>query len=282
MKINANLEGKVAFITGSSRGIGKAIALRLAEEGVKIAITGKTTTSHPRLPGTIYSAVEEVEAAGSQGLAIELDVRREGMLKAAIEKTAAHFGRLDILVNNASAIFLAGTEHTPEKRFDLMHQVNVRGTYLSSKYAIPFLRQSDNPHILMLSPPMDMKPQWFGNHLAYTLSKYGMSMCVLGLAEELKDEGIAVNALWPKTLIATAAVGNLLGGEAMLRQCRKPQIVADAAVAILKRKSGQYSGHFAIDEAILKEEGLKDFSQYAVDPESGLQLDLFLSPEEGD
>ncbi|RMH21061.1 MAG: NAD(P)-dependent oxidoreductase, partial [Acidobacteria bacterium] len=259
-----------------SRGIGKAIALRAARDGAKVAIAAKTATPHPKLPGTVYTAAEEIEAAGGEALPCVVDVRDDDAVAAAIERTVETFGGLDVLVNNASAISLTGTVETPMKRFDLMHQINTRGTFLCSKLAIPHLAKASNPHILNLAPPLNMEPRWFANHVAYTMAKYGMSMCVLGMAEELKPQGIAVNALWPRTVINTAAVRNLLGGDAMVRRSRQPAIVADAAHAILTRDSKSFSGNFVIDEDILRQSGVTDFDVYAVDPTQELFPDFFL------
>lgn len=270
------LQNKTAIITGGSRGIGLAIAKKLALNGVKVVLAAKTTEPHPKLPGTIYEAAEEITAAGGTALPLVLDLRDEEQIHQVVEKTVSHFGGIDILINNASAIFLAGIEHTPSKRYDLMHQINVRGTFLMSQACIPFLKKSSHPHILSLSPPLDMDPRWFESHTAYTMSKFGMSMVTLGLAAELKPYRIAANALWPKTTIATAAVQNLLGGEALIRRSRQPEIVADAAYAIVSRDPSLFSGHFCIDEAILREEGITDFSGYAVDPAVELAPDLFI------
>lgn len=270
------LQNKTAIITGGSRGIGLAIAKKLALKGVKVVLAAKTTEPHPKLPGTIYEAAEEITAAGGTALPLVLDLRDEEQIHQVVEKTVSHFGGIDILINNASAIFLAGIEHTPSKRYDLMHQINVRGTFLMSQACIPFLKKSSHPHILSLSPPLDMDPRWFESHTAYTMSKFGMSMVTLGLAAELKPYRIAANALWPKTTIATAAVQNLLGGEALIRRSRQPEIVADAAYAIVSRDPSLFSGHFCIDEAILREEGITDFSGYAVDPAVELAPDLFI------
>ncbi|MFZ7125986.1 MAG: SDR family oxidoreductase [Desulfobacterales bacterium] len=275
----ADLNGKTLLITGASRGIGKAIALRAARDGARIVLAAKTEVSHPKLPGTIYTAAQEVETAGGVALPLAVDVRSEEMVASAVEKAVQRFGGIDILVNNASAIFLAGTLDTPMKRFDLMHQVNVRATFLCSKVCLPFLRKSANPHILNLSPPLNLHPEWFAGHVAYTMAKYGMSMCVLGMAEEFRADGVAVNALWPKTTIATSAVRNLLGGAAVVACSRKPEIVADAAHAILRRDSRRCTGHFFIDEAVLRDEGVTDFKPYQVDPskpESELMPDFFL------
>ncbi len=270
------LRGKTLFITGASRGIGKAIALRAAQDGANIVIAAKTTEAHPKLPGTIFSAAEEIEAAGGQALPVKTDIRFEEEVQAAVEQGVAAFGGIDILVNNASAIFLAGTRKTPMKRFDLMHQVNVRGTFLCSQACLPYLQRSGNPHILNLSPPLNMDPQWFKNHVAYTMAKYGMSMCVLGMAEEFRGDGIAVNALWPRTTIATAAVRNLLGGEAVAQRSRKPDIIADTAHWILTQDSRACTGNFFIDEDVLAQAGITDLASYAVNPDVPLQPDFFL------
>ncbi len=264
------------FITGSSRGIGKTIGLRFAREGWNVVVTGKTTEPHPKLEGTIYTAAEEMEAAGGQALALELDIRDEEQVAAAIEKTVSHFGGLDVLVNNASAINLSPTTLLPMKRFDLMHQVNTRGTYMTSKYAIPHLSKSKNPHILMLSPPLNIEEKWFAPHLGYSLAKFGMSLCVLGLSGELKRAGIAVNALWPATSIDTAAIRNLLGGEELAKRSRKPSIVADAAYLISQKPAEQTTGNFFLDEEILKEAGISDFSEYSVVPGADLFPDFFI------
>ncbi|MDA2933369.1 NAD(P)-dependent oxidoreductase [Acidobacteria bacterium AH-259-D05] len=272
----ANLAGKTLFITGASRGIGKVIGLRAAQDGANIVVAAKTAEPHPKLPGTIYSAAQEMEDAGGKALPLEVDVRFENIVAEAIDKAASHFGGINILVNNASAIFLAGTIDTPMKRFDLMHQVNVRATYACSQAAIPHLKKADNPHILNISPPLSMEPKWFKSHLAWSMSKIGMSMCVLGMAAELEADGIAVNALWPRTFIATAAVRNLLGGEGVVQKSRKPEIVADAAHAILTRPGRSCTGNFFVDETILREEGITDFDNYAVTPGSELTPDFFL------
>ena len=271
-----NLAGKTLFITGASRGIGKAIALRAARDGANVAVIGKTDRPHAKLPGTVHSACEEIEAVGGKALACVCDVREEEQVRGAVARTVETFGGIDILVNNASAIFLAGTRQTPMKRFDLMHAVNVRATYLCSQACLPHLLQADNPHILNLAPPLNMRPHWFAGHVAYTMSKYGMSMCVLGMAEEFRESGVAVNALWPKTAIATAAVRNLLGGEEAIRGCRTPEIVADAAHAILTRDSREYTGNFFVDEDALRDAGVTDFERYAIDPEAHLLPDFFL------
>ena len=269
-------KGRTAFITGGSRGIGRAIALRLAREGANIVIAAKSVTENPKLGGTIHSVAAEVEALGAKALALPCDIRFEDQIQAAVDKAAETFGSIDILVNNASAISLTGTEQTEPKRYDLMHDINVRGTFFMSRACIPHLRKGTNPHILNLSPPLDLNPKWFGNHLAYTMSKYNMSMIVLGLAEELKKDRIAANALWPKTTIATAAVQNLLGGEALMKMSRTPEILADTACYILKRPSGSCTGNFFIDEQVLAEEGVTDLSGYSVVPGAPLYPDLFL------
>ncbi len=269
------LQGRTVFITGASRGIGRAIALRCAGDGANVVVTAKTDTPHPRLPGTIHETAREVEAAGGCALAIQLDVRDDAAIAAAVQQAAAHFGGIDILVNNASAIQLTGTLDTPAKRFDLMFSVNVRGTFLCAQACAPFLAQGRNPHILNLSPPLNMKPQWFKSHVAYTMAKYGMSMCTLGMAEEFRAQGIAVNSLWPRTTIATAAIA-VNFPEAVLKASRKPDIMAEAAYAIFRRDSRIATGHFHIDEAVLREEGVTDFAAYAVKPGAALQTDLFL------
>ena len=272
----ANLKGKTLFITGASRGIGKAIGLRAARDGANVVIAAKTTEPHPKLPGTIYTAAAEIEAAGGKALPLMLDVRDGDAIAAAMAKTVETFGGLDILVNNASAISLTGTLDTPLKRYDLMHQINTRGTFACSQAAIPYLAKAENPHILNLSPPLNMEPRWFGPHVAYTMAKYGMSMCVLGMAEELKNKGIAVNALWPRTSIATAAVANLLGGDSLTNASRKVDIVADAAHAVLTSPSRELTGKFLVDEDVLRAEGVTDFDHYAVVPGNSLADDFFL------
>jgi citronellol/citronellal dehydrogenase len=256
-------QNKTVFITGASRGIGKAIALKLAADGANIVVASKSVTEDPRLGGTIYSAAEEIEAAGGKALPIQLDIRDEVASRAAIEQAAAHFGGLDILVNNASAINLLPTEKTEPKRYDLMHDINVRGTFFLCQAAIPFLKKSTNAHILNLSPPINMQPKWFAGHLAYTMSKYNMSMIAYGLSAELKPYRIAANTLWPKTTIATAAVNNLLGGEMLMNMSRTPQIVADAAWYILQQPADQCTGNFFTDEAVLQAQGITDLSGYA-------------------
>jgi citronellol/citronellal dehydrogenase len=271
-----SLVGKTLFITGGSRGIGLAIALRAAREGANVAIAAKTSEPDPRLPGTIHSAVDEINAAGGHGLACACDVRIDEQIQAAVTRTVEAFGGIDILINNASALFLAGTLDTPAKRFDLVHAVNVRGTFLTSQACLPHLRRAANPHILTLAPPLNFEAKWFAPHLAYSLSKFGMSLCVLGMAEEFRTDGIAVNALWPRTAIATAAVRNLLGGDEAMRRCRKPEIVADAAHSIVTRPSRECTGHFFIDDDVLRADGVRDLSSYAVDPTAELLSDFFV------
>lgn len=260
------LKGKTLFITGASRGIGKAIALRAARDGANIAIAAKTTEPNPKLPGTIFSAKEEIEAAGGRALACVCDIRFEDQVAAAVAETVKTFGGIDICINNASAISLTGTLETPMKRFDLMHQVNTRGTYATSQACLPHLLKAPNPHILNLSPPLQMLEKWFADHVAYTISKYGMSMCVLGMAAEFRAQGVAVNALWPRTVIATAAVRNLLGGDDMMGKSRTPAIVADAAHVILTKPARECTGNFFIDDDVLNGAGVTDLSGYAVVP----------------
>lgn len=273
--MGTNLAGKTLLITGSSRGIGKAIALRAARDGANIAVAAKTHQKHPVLPGTIHTAVEEINAAGGNGLAIRLDVRDEESIEQAVEQTVNHFGGLDILVNNASAIMLSGTLDLPVKRFDLMFQTNVRGTYLMSRASIPHLMKAANPHVLNLAPPLNMNPVWFKDHVAYTMAKYGMSMCVLGMAQEFRKQGIAFNALWPRTVIATAAL-NVIKGRFKPEHCRTEAIMADAAHAILRQNARLTTGHFFLDEDVLRGTGVTDFSKYAVKPGEPLMKDLFL------
>jgi citronellol/citronellal dehydrogenase len=271
-----SLAGKTLFITGASRGIGLAIGLRAARDGAHVAIAAKTAEPHPKLSGTIYTAAAAIEAAGGKALPLLVDVRDEAAVAAALERTAAHFGGIDIVVNNASAIQLTATRALDMKRFDLMHQINARATFMVSKHAIPYLEKAQNPHILALSPPLDMREQWFAPHLAYSMAKFGMSLVVLGLAGELRASGIAVNALWPRTTIATAAVQNLLGGEALMQASRTPDIVADAAWHVLQKPARAFSGHFLIDDSFLASEGISDFERYRVDPTRDLQLDFFV------
>jgi citronellol/citronellal dehydrogenase len=258
-----SLARRTLFITGASRGIGQAIALRAARDGANIVVAAKTTTPHPKLPGTIYTAAEEVERAGGRALALAVDIRDEAQVEAAVEQAATHFGGIDVLVNNASAISLTGTLATPMKRFDLMHQVNVRGTYLCSQKVVPHLRRGVNPHILNIAPPLEstLHARWFAPHAAYTMAKYGMTLCVLGMAEEFRRDGIAVNALWPRTAIDTEAI-RLIAGDAARARTRNPAIMADAAYAILTRPSRECTGRFLIDEEVLREEGVTDLSQY--------------------
>ncbi len=274
--MSATLQGKTLFITGASRGIGLAIALRAARDGANVAIAAKTTEPHPKLPGTIHTAAAEIEQAGGRALPITVDVRDETQVADALELTATHFGGIDIVVNNASAIFLADSQKTEMKRFDLMHQVNARGSFMVSKLAVPFLTRAQNPHILMLSPPLDLKEKWFAAHTAYSMAKYGMSLAVLGLAGELRRSGIAVNALWPRTTIATAAVNNLLGGDGLMRASRSPEIVADAAHAIFTTPARELTGQFLIDDSFLWSRGQRDFDHYRVDPTQELMPDFFV------
>ncbi len=270
----ADLADKTLFISGASRGIGLAIALRAARDGANIVITAKSGVPNPKLPGTIHTAAAAVEAAGGKALALQVDIRDEAQVVAAAAQAAERFGGIDIVVNNASAIWLAGTEGTPMKRFDLMQQVNTRGTFLVTQACLPYLKKAANPHVLMLSPPPSLDPKWFAPHTAYTIAKMGMSLCVLGMSPEFAPLGIAVNALWPRTVIATAAIGMIDGVQA--EHCRKPEIVADAAHFMLTRPAREYTGHFAIDEAILREAGVVDFDRYAVKPGASLLPDLFL------
>ncbi len=270
------LENKTALITGGSRGIGKAIAERLAKEGCNIAIAAKTTEPHPKLEGTIYTAAKDIEAFGVRCLPLQCDIRDEAQIQAAVDETVKTFGGIDMVINNASAISLTPTEHTEPKRFDLMTDIEIRGTFFMCKACIPHLRKSSNAHILNLSPPLNLNPKWLAQHLAYTIAKYGMSMIILGLAEELRKDKIAANALWPRTTIATAAVQNLLGGDALMRMSRTPGIVADAAFAILSKSSAECTGNFFIDEDVLRGEGVSDFEKYAVDVSQKLMRDIFL------
>lgn len=272
----ADLNGKTLFITGASRGIGLAIAKRAAQDGANIAIAAKTAEPHPKLEGTIYTAANEIEEAGGKALPLVVDVRDEDSVKAAVDATVKEFGGLDILVNNASAISLTPTLHTEMKRYDLMHQVNTRGTFLCSKTCIPHLLNAENPHVLNLSPPLNMEERWFAPHVAYTMAKFGMSMCVLGMAGEFRSKGIAFNALWPRTAIATAAVKNLLGGNEGIRRSRKPEIMADAAHWIFTQPSREVTGNFFIDDEVLAKTGVTDLSDYAVDPDAELMPDFFV------
>ncbi len=275
----SSLKGKTLFITGASRGIGRAIALRAAADGANVAIAAKTTKPHPNLPGTIFTVAEEVEKAGGKALPIALDIRDDAAVRAAVNHAVETFGGLDILVNNASAIQLTGTLETEIKRFDLMWSVNARGTFVCSQACLPHLLKASNPHILTLSPPPVLEPEWFARHCAYTISKYGMSLCVLGMAAEFRGAGVAVNALWPRTVISTAAL-RMLGGMVRPEQCRKPEIVADAAHQILTSDSRANSGNFFIDEEVLRSAGVTDFDAYAVQPGAPLFPDLFVTTTE--
>jgi citronellol/citronellal dehydrogenase len=270
------LAGKTLFITGASRGIGLAIALRAARDGANIAIAAKTTAPHPKLAGTIYTAADDIERAGGKALPLVVDVRDEAMVRAGLDQAAQKFGGIDIVVNNASAIQLTPVVDTDMRRFDLMHQINARGTFVVSKWAIPYLEKAANPHILMISPPLDMKEKWFAPHTAYSMAKFGMSLVVLGLAGELRPKGIAVNALWPRTIIATAAIKNLLGGETRMRQARKPDIMADAAHAVFATPARELTGRFLIDDNFLAERGVTDFARYSADPTQPLARDFFV------
>ena len=272
----SNLTNKTLFISGASRGIGLAIAKRAAQDGANVILAAKTAEPHPKLPGTIYTAAEEIEEAGGKAFPVLCDVRYEEQLEEAVNKGADHFGGIDICVNNASAIQLTNTLQTDMKRYDFMNQINARGTFLTSKKCIPFLLKAENPHILNLSPPLDMKAKWFANSVAYSIAKFGMSLCVLGMAEEFKEQGIAVNALWPRTAIATAAVKNILGGEETVKVSRTPEIMADAAYVILTKNSKDFSGNFCIDDNLLADNGVKDFSKYAEVPFAQLAPDFFV------
>ena len=258
---DSTLEGKTLFITGASRGIGKAIAMRAARDGARIVIAAKTTEPHPKLPGTIFTAADDVRAAGGEALPIHVDVRDDAQVEHAVQQAVEAYGGIDVLVNNASTISLTGTLETPMKRFDLMHQVNTRGTFLCTQKCLPHLKRAPNPHVLNIAPPLNLDPRWFAPHAAYTISKYGMSLCVLGMAEEFRTEGIAFNALWPRTAIDTAAIV-YLGGPAIAGRCRKADIVADAAHAILTRDSRTCTGNFFIDDEVLRDAGVTDFTQY--------------------
>jgi citronellol/citronellal dehydrogenase len=271
-----SLKGKTLFITGASRGIGLAIALKAARDGANIAIAAKTETPHPKLEGTIYTAAKQIEDAGGRALPLAVDVRDEAAVKAAIERTVAAFGGLDIVVNNASAISRMPVAETDMRRFDLMHQINTRGAFMVSKYAIPHLEKASNPHILMNSPPLDLQEKWFAGSTAYSIAKYGMSLVVLGLAGELRPKGIAVNALWPRTTIATAAIRNLLGGERVMRMSRTPEIMADAAYAIFHKPAASFTGHFLIDDSFLAGEGVTNFDKYRVDAREPLAGTFFV------
>ena len=272
----ATLSGKTLFITGGSRGIGLAIALRAARDGANIAIAAKTSDPNPKLPGTVHTAAAEIDAAGGRALPIVCDIRFEDQVAAAVAKTVDTFGGIDICINNASALSPTGTEATDMKRFDLMHAINTRGTFLTTKLCIPHLREARNPHVLVLSPPLDLQPKWFKNHVAYSIAKYGMSLCVLGMAEEFRNDGIAVNALWPRTAIATAAIANVLGRE-LIAMSRTPDIMADAAHLILTQPSRELTGQFLIDDSFLFEKGgVTDFTPYRVDTSKPLVQDFFV------
>jgi citronellol/citronellal dehydrogenase len=275
----STLKGKTLFITGASRGIGLAIALRAARDGANVAVAAKTADPHPKLPGTVYSACEEIEKAGGKALPCITDIRFEDQVADAVKRTVEKFGGIDILVNNASAISLTPTPATPMKRFDLMHGINLRGTYAVTQACYPFLKKAANPHVLTLSPPLNFQPHWFGPHVAYSIAKYGMSLCTLGHAEEFKGDGIAVNSLWPRTVIATAAVKNLLGGDESMSKARTPEIMADAAYVILTKPSREFTGNFCIDDETLRAAGVKDLGKYACvpgTPDSGLLPDFFV------
>lgn len=272
----SKLKGKTLFITGASRGIGLAIGTRAAKDGANVAVIAKTDKPHPKLPGTVWTAVEEIEKAGGKGLGIICDIRNEEEVDAAVAQAVEKFGGIDVLINNASAISLTGTLETPMKRYDLMNQVNARGTYLCSQKCLPHLLKADNPHILNNSPPLSMEAKWFQNHTAYTIAKFGMSMCALGMAAEFKDRGVAVNTLWPRTAIATAAVNNLLGGVEAMKRCRKPEIMADAAYSIITKPSREFTGNFCIDDEVLTADGVTDLDQYAITPGADLVPDFFI------
>ena len=272
----STLKGKTLFVTGASRGIGKAIALRAARDGANVVIAAKTAEPHPKLSGTIHTAAKEIEEAGGRALACVVDVRSEEQIRAAVGAAVAAFGGIDILVNNASAINLTGTVETEMKRYDLMHQINTRGTFACSQACIPYLLKAANPHVLNVSPPLDMLEKWFSPHVAYTMAKFGMSMCVLGMAGEFRSAGIAFNALWPRTIVATAAVQNLLGGDASIRGSRTPEIMADAAHLILTRPSRECTGNFFVDEDLLRTTGVTDFAKYQTVPGADLIPDFFV------
>ncbi len=271
------LEGKTLFITGASRGIGLAVAKRAASDGANVAVIAKTAVPHPKLEGTIFTAAKEIEAAGGKALPIVCDIRDEQQVASAVAQTVKTFGGIDVVINNASAISLTPTDETEMARFDLMHQINTRGTFLVTKTCLPHLKQSENPHVLMMSPPLDLQVKWFAPHVAYSIAKYGMSLCVLGMAKEFEPDGIAVNALWPRTAIATAAVKNMLGGDDLMAKSRTPEIIADAAHLILSQPSRQFTGQFVIDDSLLSElGGVTDFECYRVDPSQPLIADYFV------
>jgi citronellol/citronellal dehydrogenase len=272
----SDLSGRTMFMSGGSRGIGLAIALRAARDGANVALIAKTTEPHPKLEGTIYTAAEQIEAAGGKALPVPGDIRNEDQVLDAVQKTVDQFGGIDIVVNNASAIQIEGSETLPMKRYDLMQNINTRGTFLVSRACVPHLKKGTNPHVLTLSPPLNMKPHWFQHHLAYTIAKYGMSMCTLGMSAEYAADGIAFNSLWPRTIIATAAVQNLLGGDEAMAKSRKPEILADAAHAILVRDSRECTGNFFVDDDVLAEEGVTDLSDYTYGDGADLQTDIFL------
>lgn len=272
------LKGKTIFITGASRGIGLAIAERCARDGANIAIAAKTVEPHPKLEGTIHTAAKAIEAAGGKALPIQCDIRDEASVEAAVQATADAFGGIDIVVNNASAIFPMPTKDTPAKKWDLMHQVNARGTYVVTRACLPFLEKAENPHILALSPPLDMRSHWFGPHVAYTSAKYGMSLCILGWSEEFRGK-IAANAIWPRTAVATAAIANILAGQEAMKNCRKPEILAETAYRVLTKPAASFTGNFLIDDSFLVSEGVTDLEQYSMEPGVELLPDFFV-PEE--
>jgi citronellol/citronellal dehydrogenase len=278
--MDRTLSGRTLFISGASRGIGLAIALRAARDGANVALIAKTGEPHPKLPGTVYTAAEEIEAAGGKALPIVGDIRDEQQVASAVEQAVERFGGIDVCVNNASAINISGTEDLEVKRYDLMQAINTRGTFVVTKYCIPHLKKSDNAHVLTLSPPISLEPRWLGPHIGYTIAKYGMSLCALGFAEEFREDGIASNALWPRTLVATAAVQNLLGGDAAMERSRRPEVYADAAYAVLTRPSRECTGNTLLCEDVLAEEGVTDFDQYAYVPGADLQVDLYVDSAE--
>merc|ERR1711976_196348 len=281
MQNAGKLAGRTIFITGASRGIGESIAMRCAKDGANVVIAAKTTEPHPKLPGTIYTAAKAMEEAGGKALPCVVDIQEEDAVKRAVDEAVSKFGGIDVLINNASAIHLTGTVDTPMKRYDLMHRINTRGTFLCSKYCVPHLKNGKNPHILNISPPLSMRAKWFKDHVAYTMAKFGMSMCALGMAEEFRDDGIAVNTLWPRTAIYTAAMEMLGGGSGIKSQCRTPDIMADAAFAILTRDSRSFTGNFCVDDDILKEEGITDFTKYNCTDDPNLLPDFLLEDAGG-